>query len=83
MVKDSNGNGNVQATAQSICWLYCWAKTGQNSDKAAKQARRAFDAIFDRSYSWLDGRLRHENAQKFRYDPGNIEAEFYSAIDCR
>ena len=77
-------NGKEQATAQSICWLYYWAVTGQNSERAARQARRAFDDIFSHSYGWLHHqphqRLSLEAARNFRYMEGNIEQELRSCL---
>jgi len=30
----------------SLCWLFCWAETGMNSDTTKLEARAAFDDIF-------------------------------------
>lgn len=76
--KDQNGNDFVPA--QSICWLFCWAKTGMNSEKAREQARRAFDAIFDQPFDGLERRLNHEWARVWRYAKGNLEPYFHSHI---
>ena len=73
-------NGKKFATAQSICWLYCWAKTGMNSETARVQAHRAFDAIFDQPFNRLERRLNHKRARTWRYAAGNIENQFYSHI---
>ena len=77
-------DGKERATAQSICWLYCWAVTGQGSERAARQARRAFDDIFSPSYGWLHNqpnqRLPLKAARNFRYMEGNVEQEFYSYL---
>ena len=73
-------NGTNQPSAQSICWLYCWAKTGQGSDKAARQAQKAFDDIFDHDYDWLSGRLSLEEARRLRYAKKDIESEFNGII---
>lgn len=67
--------GDAGVTAQSICWLYCWAKTGMNSADAAHQARQAFNQIFDKPYEWFDARVAHGWARKARYQHGNIEPE--------
>ena len=69
-------NGMDQPSAQSICWLYCWAKTGQGSNKAARQAQKAFDDIFDRDYDWLSGKLSLEEARRLRYAEKDVESEF-------
>ena len=72
--------GRSGVTAQSVCWLFCWAKTGQNSHKAALEARRIFDRIFSLSYEQVDRLLDHEWARVARYAPGDIEAEFHAMV---
>jgi hypothetical protein len=67
--------GKAGVTAQSICWLYCWAKTGMNSSDAAIRARRAFNQIFDKSYEWFDARVDHDWARKARYQDVYVEDE--------
>lgn len=66
-----NQNGQAQAPAQSICWLFCWAATGRGSENAKQQAQLAFDAIFDTSYDSLSQHLDLEEARKYRYFKGN------------
>ena len=76
-------NGREQARAQSICWLYCWAATGQGSLGAQEAARQAFDNIFDRTYDWLHARLMPSGkAEQLRYRPegSDIEQEFADII---
>ena len=75
-------NGQEQARAQSICWLYCWAETGQGSRKAQEAARQAFDNIFDRSCDWLRRRLPLSEARRLRYSPehSDIEQEFADIV---
>ena len=68
-------NGEEQARAQSICWLYCWAVTGMGSRKAREAARQAFDNIFDRSYEWLHSRLPPDEARRLRYEPESLDIE--------
>ena len=72
--------GDAGVTAQSICWLYCWAKTGMNSTDAAIQARRAFNQIFDKPYEWFDARVDHDWAREARYQPVYIENELDSML---
>ena len=67
--------GKAGVTAQSICWLYCWAKTGMNSAIAAQQSRLAFNQIFDRPYEWFDARVPHEWARVARYRTVDIESD--------
>jgi len=70
--------------AHSICWLYCWGKTGMSSEKAAAEARRAFDSIFNRNFDWLDARIDHDTARKLRYARGpKGESQFAEAISKR
>ena len=74
---------NGQPTAQSICWLFCWATTGQGSDEAMQEARRAFDNIFNCSYNnWLNRHPRFtlDIARRLRYKKGDIENEFLSYL---
>ena len=75
-------NGREQARAQSICWLYCWATTGQGILGAQEAARQAFDNIFDRSYDWLHARLPSDKARDLRYEPesSDMEREFADII---
>ena len=67
--------GSAGVTVQSICWLYCWAKTGMNSADASDVAKLAFDQIFDKPYAWFDASVSHEWARKARYQHGNMESE--------
>jgi eukaryotic-like serine/threonine-protein kinase len=60
-------NEDRKVTHSSVYWLYCWAKTGQNSDKAAQVSRKVFNAIFDVSYTDFDRAVDHESARKKRY----------------
>ncbi|MCH2169207.1 hypothetical protein MK489_00370 [Myxococcota bacterium] len=61
--------------AQSICWLYCWGKTGQSSSEVARNARSVFGKIFNRSFQWIDARVPHEWAQRARYMEASGEFE--------
>ena len=72
--------GAAGVTAQSICWLYCWAKTGMNSIEAAQTSQHAFDQIFDRPYEWFNARMPHEWARRARYVHGDIESELLSML---
>lgn len=59
-------DGHVSAT--SVLWLFCWAKTGMNSEDAAETAREIFDDIMDKSFEFCDGRIPHDDfARKYRY----------------
>ena len=67
--------GKAGVTAQSICWLFCWGKTGMTSLVAAREAERVFSTIFDRSFNWFDRNVDHEWARVARYTHGDIEPE--------
>jgi hypothetical protein len=69
-----------QVRAQSILWLFCWAKTGQNSETAAEQARQAFQTLFGRPYAWFEARIPHEYARSGRYATGDLEAELAAKL---
>lgn len=64
-----------QPRAQSICWLFCWAKTGNNSERAAQEAKDVFSSLFDKPFEWFDRRVQHKWARQVRYEGGNIESE--------
>ncbi len=61
--------------AQSVFWLFCWGKTGMNSDNARSSAVRVFDALFPVSFSQFDRVVKHEYARQARYAAQNIEHE--------
>lgn len=66
-------DGNVKA--QSICWFFCWAKTGNSSPDARDTCRSIFNRIFDKTYEWFDSKVDHEWARKARYKKRSIEAD--------
>ena len=72
--------GTAGVIAQSICWLFCWAKTGMNSAKAAHQSKQAFNQIFDHTYEWFSARISHEWARQARYVRGDIESELTNLL---
>lgn len=71
---------NGQVRAQSLLWLFCWAKTGQNSETVAEQARQAFEPLFGRPYAWFEARISHEYARSARYASGDLEAELAAKL---
>ena len=73
---DSQG----RVKAQSVLWLFCWAKTGMNSVDVARQTHRIFNKILSTSFEELDAKIPHEWAQIMRYQAGDIEEEFYNKI---
>jgi len=73
--------GNVKG--QSICWFFCWAKTGNNSVDAKEACRSIFNRIFDKPYNWFDSKVDHEWARKARYKKRSIEADLERRLlDC-
>jgi len=57
----------LEVRPQSVFWLYCWAKTGMGSDRAAEEAQRAFDAVLDIWFNDLDAVVDHDRARGLRY----------------
>lgn len=78
--QDEHGKDQVQV--QGICWLFCWvsAERSPRHAEVARQARDAFNQIFDPGYDWLDQRLPLETARKLRCAPRDVEQEFLDAI---
>ena len=68
-----DGAGNIDG--RSVCWLFCWAKTGMGSQKAAERAQEAFEQVVDVSYSLFDARVDHEWAREKRYSSRPIDDE--------
>jgi hypothetical protein len=68
-----NPDGTVRA--QSVFWLFCWGKTGMNSENARSSAVRVFEALFPVSFSQFDRVVKHEYARQARYATQNIEHE--------
>jgi hypothetical protein len=68
-----NPDGTVRA--QSVLWLFCWAKTGMNSEDARQAAVRVFNDILPISFAQFDTAVDHKYARKARYMSGNIEDE--------
>ena len=50
--RDPHASG-AAVDPRSVCWLFCWAKSGLNSTYARDEARRVFNQIFDKSYEEL------------------------------
>jgi hypothetical protein len=66
-------DGRVRA--QSVFWLFCWAKTGMNSQQAREVAVRVFDEILPISFAQFDAAVDHEYARVARYASHDIERE--------
>lgn len=69
-----------QPTVQSICWLFCWAKTGQNNRWVAAEAQGVFNRLFDRSFDWFDAHVDHRRARRMRYQKGNLRRQFNRVV---
>ena len=65
---------------RDVSWLFCWAKTGMGSLKAADAAQQAFDQVLDVSYSLFDARVDHEWAREKRYSNAPIEVELKAML---
>lgn len=70
-----NVSPDGKVRAQSVYWLYCWAKTGMNSEEARQASVRVFDAILPVTFAGFDAIANHEYARLARYAPGDIEYE--------
>lgn len=64
-----------KASAQSVLWLFCWAKTGMNSPGAAQAAKEVFNQIFPIRFEEAEARIPHEYAREKRYASGDIESD--------
>jgi hypothetical protein len=58
---------------RSVCWLYCWAKSGMSRPDVARWARRAFNSIFDVSFERFDARVPYAWAQAARYSSSSVD----------
>jgi hypothetical protein len=72
-------HGSVRA--QSVLWLFCWAKTGMNSEQARQVSVRVFDQILPVRFVDLDAVLEHTYARESRYASRDIEDEFKHIIE--
>jgi len=73
-------NGEVRP--QSALWLFCWAKTGMNSEDARIVAAEVFDQVMPLSFAQFDAVVNHEYARECRYTPRNIERELEEKLAC-
>jgi hypothetical protein len=64
-----------EVRAQSALWLFCWVKTGMNSEDARIVAAQVFDQVMPLSFAQFDAVVDHEYARECRYTPRNIERE--------
>ncbi|MEQ1731428.1 MAG: hypothetical protein ABL982_23910 [Vicinamibacterales bacterium] len=61
------GNPGRNIDGRSVCWLFCWAKTGMGSPPAEEAARQAFDAIMRIGFDRFNVLVLHEDARSWRY----------------
>jgi hypothetical protein len=71
-------DGSVRA--QSVLWLFCWAKTGMNSEHARQSAVRIFDEIMPISFAEFDAAVDHQYARTSRYAAHSIESELENIL---
>jgi len=71
-------NSDSSMKTQSICWLYCWAKSGNGSEKAMLDAQTAFNKIFSKTFDYMDAHIKHEWARKMRYE--NMEIDYTAEL---
>jgi hypothetical protein len=57
----------ADASAASFLWLFCWAKTGMNSEAARLASVEAFEEIFGLRFKDVDHRVDHGWARQMRY----------------
>jgi hypothetical protein len=75
-------NANDSVNAQSVCWLYCWAKTGMGSDKAKLEAQEAFNTVLNINFNDFDTCPdAYEWARKRRCKKGDIDKEITEYLD--
>jgi hypothetical protein len=65
---------------QSVLWLFCWAKTGMNSESARTEALRVFDEVLPIRFAALDRVVEHKYARDNRYTARDIQKEFEAKI---
>lgn len=68
---------------RSVCWLYCWAKTGMSSLSAAEASREVFDRVLTTSFDRFNAVVDHEWARRARYssDRSSVESELAKVLD--
>jgi hypothetical protein len=72
-------NGRIRA--QSVLWLYCWAKTGMGSEPALRGSVRVFNEVLPIRFVDFDAIPGiHEYARRQRYASGDIEHDFERLI---
>lgn len=74
-------DANRRVRAQSVLWLFCWAKTGMNSEDARIVAAQVFDQVMSLSFAQFDAVVDHEYARECRYTPRDIDQELQDKMD--
>jgi hypothetical protein len=69
-------DGRVRA--QSVLWLFCWAKTGMNSERARIRSEEVLNTVLPTTFKELDAALDHAYARRARYSSLDMEEEFES-----
>ncbi|SRR5712692_3442026 len=72
-------DGKVRA--QSVFWLFCWAKTGMSSENARQVSVRVFDEILPITFTEFDAAVDHGHAREARYAARNVEHELEELLD--
>jgi hypothetical protein len=52
---------------ESVNWLFCWGKTGMNSEQARLDARRVFNQVLAITFDEYDALVEHDEARNHRY----------------
>ena len=68
----------VHVHSQSVCWLFCWAKSDTYHEETAERAREAFNQLLTVSFEDFDHAVDLKTAQKYRAPRRNrapVEAE--------
>lgn len=77
--KAINDHWNVRpdgtVRAQSVLWLFCWAKTGMNSEDARQASAQVFDDVLPISFAKFDALVDHQFARLNRYSSRDIDDE--------
>jgi hypothetical protein len=84
MKKNWNLDSSSKIKAQSICWLFCWAKTGMGKKDAKTESIKAFDKIFgESSFIFFDSHVDHKWAKwaRYRYENNSISSQLNNLLN--
>jgi len=83
-VEPNGQNGTYgEMKAQAVCWLYCWAMNGLNSEDARIYSVQAFNQIFVTQladFPPMDTEF-HNWARDLRYRQGSCENELEARLN--